>query len=245
MRGWLQQLFDQNPGHIAAVFLEPVIGNAGLIPPEPDFLRQLRELTETHGILLIFDEVMTGFRLGPGSAQQLYNIKPDLTTLGKIIGGGLPIGAIAGKKELLNQLAPAGAVYQAGTLSGNPIAVAAGLATLNQLNPQLYQLLEQRAVQLETGFKKNLQSLDLPYPFQCIGSMACLFFTDKPVKNFDDALTCDTDIFARYFHSMLDQGITLPPSQFEAFFISAAHSEQDIENTITANYHALKSLSAI
>ena len=241
----VETLIDQNPGHIAAVILEPVIGNAGLIPPVPNFLQELRELTKTHGILLIFDEVMTGFRLGPGSAQQLYQIQCDLTTLGKIIGGGLPIGAIAGKKELLNQLAPAGPVYQAGTLSGNPIAVAAGLATLDLLNPQLYQLLEQRSVQLETGIKKNLLSLNMPYQFQRIGSMACLFFTDKPVKNFDDALTCDRDIFARYFHSMLDQGIMLPPSQFEAFFICAAHSEQDIEETIAANAGALKSLSGI
>ena len=236
----VQKLIDRNPDQIAALIVEPIVGNAGLIPPDEDFLTDLRELTEENGICLIFDEVMTGFRVAPGGAQQLYNVRPDLTTLGKVIGAGCPIGAIGGKKEIMNQLAPAGPVYQAGTLSGNPLAVAAGLAQLNLLNDSVYDTLEQRAAQLEAGIRENLNKLSLPYAYQRVGSMSCLFFTAKPVRNIDDATSCDTEKFARYFHEMLDQNIYLPPSQFEANFISAAHSESDIEKTIAANFGALK-----
>ncbi|MBN1765736.1 MAG: glutamate-1-semialdehyde 2,1-aminomutase [Sedimentisphaerales bacterium] len=237
----VKELIKAWPDTITAVIVEPVVGNAGVIPPVDGFLSQLREVTSEHDILLIFDEVMTGFRLSPGGAQQLYQIMPDLTTLGKIIGGGLPIGALGGRRDIMQMLAPAGRVYQAGTLSGNPLAVAAGLTTLNELCPATYDLLEKRAAQLEAGIRANLEKLSLPYRFQRIGSMACLFFTNRPVRNYNDALSCDTDSFARYYHAMLSNGIYLPPSQFEAFFISITHSEEDIEKTIAANYDALKS----
>jgi len=240
--GSVRKLLEAYVKDIAAVILEPIVGNAGVIPARMGFLRELREITAKRKILLIFDEVMTGFRVAPGGAQQLYKIKPDMTTLGKVIGGGMPIGAFGGRKEIMEMLAPAGPVYQAGTLSGNPVAVAAGLATLNELHAELYTTLERRASQLESGIRENLQKLGLPYTYQRVGSMACLFFTDRPVRNFEDALTCDTKAFGRYYHVMLEQGIYLPPSQFEAFFLSAAHSEEDIEQTIKANYEALNQM---
>jgi len=238
----VRTLISNHTGQIASVIVEPVIGNAGVIPPADGFLPQLREITRQSDILLIFDEVMTGFRLAPGGAQQLYNITPDLTTLGKIIGGGLPIGAVGGRADIMRMLAPTGPVYQAGTLSGNPIAVAAGLATLSQLSPTTYQQLESLAAQLQEGICDNLKGLSLPFQYQRVGSMGCLFFTDRAVKNYDDALTCDTRAFARYYHAMLDNGIYLPPSQFEAFFISTVHTAQDIDRTITANYSALSDI---
>jgi glutamate-1-semialdehyde 2,1-aminomutase len=225
---------------IAALIVEPVVGNAGVIPPGDGFLQDLRQVTEEAGVVLILDEVMTGFRVAPGGAQQLYGVKPDLTTLGKIIGGGMPTGAFGGRREIMQMLSPAGPVYQAGTLSGNPVAVAAGLATLNELSAKTYKLLEERASQLEAGIKANLQKLSLNYQYQRVGSMACLYFTDRPVRNFDEALRCDTKAFGRYFHAMLAEGVYLPPSQFEAFFISIAHTEEDIDKIIAANYTALK-----
>jgi glutamate-1-semialdehyde 2,1-aminomutase len=240
--GSVRKLLEAYPKDIAAVIIEPIVGNAGVIPARIRFLRKLREITAKQKILLIFDEVMTGFRVAPGGAQQLYKIQPDLTTLGKVIGGGMPIGAFGGKREIMELLAPAGPVYQAGTLSGNPVAVAAGLATLNELHAELYATLEQRAKQLESGIRDNLQTLDMPCTYQRVGSMACLFFTDRPVRNFEDALTSDTKAFGRYYHAMLERGIYLPPSQFEAFFLSGAHSEEDIEKTIKANYEALNLL---
>jgi len=239
----VERLLREHPDQIAAIIVEPIVGNAGVILPESDFLPGLRRLCDDHNTLLILDEVMTGFRVAPGGAQQLYHIQPDLVTLGKIIGGGLPIGAFGGRRDIMKLLAPAGPVYQAGTLSGNPVAVAAGLTTLRLLDDNLYQQLETRAAQLEDAFRANLQKLDLSYHVTRAGSMACLFFTDQPVRNFDAAKTCDTQKFARYFHAMLDQGVYLPPSQFEAFFISAAHSEQDIERTAAANYQALKQIA--
>ena len=241
--GSVRKLIEAYPHDIAAVILEPVVGNAGVIPARMGFLRELRDITAKQKILLIFDEVMTGFRIAPGGAQQLYKIQPDLTTLGKVIGGGMPIGAFGGRREIMEMLAPAGPVYQAGTLSGNPVAVAAGLATLNELNAELYTTLEQRGKQLEKGIRENLETLDMPCNYQRVGSMACLFFTDRPVRNFKDALTCDTKGFGRYYHAMLEQGIYLPPSQFEAFFLSAAHTEEDIEQTIKANYEALNQMT--
>jgi len=235
----VKTLIKEYPDEIAALFVEPVIGNAGVIPPVDNFLGKLREVTAENGIVYIMDEVMTGFRVAAGGAQQLYEVKPDLTTLGKIIGGGMPIGAFGGRKDIMQLVAPAGPVYQAGTLSGNPLAVAAGLTTLNELSGQTYEQLEARAVQLEEGIRKNLEKLGRNYVYQRIGSMTCLFFTDKPVRNYDDALDCDTEGFAKYYHAMLDNGIYLPPSQFEAFFISTAHTEEDIDRTIVANFNAL------
>jgi glutamate-1-semialdehyde 2,1-aminomutase len=238
----VSDLINDNPNQIAALIVEPIIGNAGLIPPNEHFLKQLRDITTKNGIILIFDEVMTGFRVAAGGAQSLYHVKPDLTTMGKVIGGGMPIGAIGGNKKIMNQLAPAGPIYQAGTLSGNPLAVSAGLAQLNSLTDDIYATLETRSAQLEGGIKDNLASLNLSYQYQRIGSMGSLFFTDKPVENLDDAMTCDTKLFGKYFHQMLKQGIYLPPSQFEANFISAAHSEEDIKKTIAANKKALQEI---
>ncbi len=238
----VKQLIEANPDDIGALIVEPVAGNAGVIPPVDDFLKKLRQVTEQAGIVLILDEVMTGFRVAMGGAQSIYDVRPDLTTLGKVIGGGLPIGALGGKREIMEMLAPAGPVYQAGTLSGNPLAVAAGLTTLNALNPEIYKTLEERAVQLEKGIRENLAKLSLNYQYQRVGSMACLFFTDKPVRNIDDSTGCDTEKFSKYYHAMLQSGIYLPPSQFEAFFISAAHSKEDIDKKISANYDALKAL---
>ncbi len=236
----VQSLLLAYPDQIAAVIIEPIVGNIGVIPPVRDFLKKLRQITRKHHVLLIFDEVMTGFRVAPGGAQQLYNIQPDLTTLGKIIGGGMPIGAFGGRRDIMEMLAPAGPVYQAGTLSGNPLAVAAGLATLNQLHTRTYTQLEELSNRLEEGIRDNLRKLSLPWQYQRVGSMACLYFTDRPVRNYEDALKCDTQSFARYFHSMLKQGIYLPPSQFEAFFLSTAHSESHIRKTISASLYALQ-----
>ena len=238
----VEAIFAVNGPEIAAVIVEPVCGNSGVIPPESGFLDGLAELTAVHGALLIFDEVMTGFRVGPGGAQGLYGIQPDLTTLGKVIGGGLPSGAVGGRKEIMEQLAPLGPVYQAGTLSGNPIAVAAGLTTLRALDAGLYEKLEALGSALEKGLRANLSRLRLPYCFQRVGSMACLFFGEHPVLNYGDADSCDMGRFAAYFHAMLAQGVYLPPSQFESFFISAAHTPQDIDRTVAANLKALNSI---
>jgi len=236
----VQSLLQAHPDQIAAVIVEPVVGNIGVIPPTEDFLAKLRRLTRQYDVLLIFDEVMTGFRVAPGGAQELYNIQPDLTTLGKIIGGGMPIGAFGGRRDIMEMLAPAGPVYQAGTLSGNPLAVAAGLATLNQLHTGTYTRLEELSSRLEEGIRNNLKKLSLPWQYQRVGSMACLYFTDQPVRNCQDAMKCDTRAFARYFHGMIERGIYLPPSQFEAFFLSTAHNESHIRKTISANLYALQ-----
>ena len=238
--GAVREIFATSPGEVAAVIVEPICGNAGVIPPEPGFLEGLRELCTAHGALLILDEVMTGFRIRPGSAQALYGITPDLTTLGKIVGGGLPIGAVGGRADVMKLLAPSGPVYQAGTLSGNPVAVAAGIATLRGLNVAVYERLETLGARLEAGIRGNLARLAFPGQFQRVGSMATLFFTDRPVKSMRDAASCDTKKFAAYFRAMLAAGIYLPPSQFEAFFLSAAHTEEDIDRTIAANRAALE-----
>jgi glutamate-1-semialdehyde 2,1-aminomutase len=240
--GAVREVFSESPGEVAAVIVEPICGNAGVIPPEPGFLEGLRELCTAHGALLILDEVMTGFRIRPGSAQALYGITPDLTTLGKIVGGGLPIGAVGGRADVMKLLAPSGPVYQAGTLSGNPVAVAAGIATLRGLNGAVYDRLETLGARLEAGIRGNLARLAFPGRFQRVGSMATLFFTDRPVKSMRDAASCDTQKFAGYFRAMLAAGIYLPPSQFEAFFISAAHTEEDIDRTIAANGAALEEI---
>ncbi|MGD0591024.1 MAG: glutamate-1-semialdehyde 2,1-aminomutase [Bacteroidota bacterium] len=233
---------EQNKDQIAAIIVEPIAGNMGCVPPMDGFLQGLRSMCNEFKALLIFDEVMTGFRVALGGAQALYGVRPDLTTLGKIIGGGLPVGAYGGKKEIMQMVAPAGPMYQAGTLSGNPLAMAAGLAMLRILhaNKMIYKQLEQRSAQLEEGIRANLNKLGLEHTFNRVGSMCTLFFTPKPVTDYDTAKTSDTAKFSTYFNSMLEQGIYLPPSQFEAAFISTAHSERIIEKTIKASYKALQ-----
>ncbi|PTM58245.1 glutamate-1-semialdehyde 2,1-aminomutase [Desmospora activa] len=233
----------QKFGHdIAAVIVEPVAGNMGVVPPVPDFLEGLRRLTEHYGSLLIFDEVMTGFRVGYYSAQGLYQIQPDLTTMGKVIGGGLPVGAYGGRREIMELVAPSGPVYQAGTLSGNPLAMAAGVMTLTQMDQAKYELLEVRASRLEQGLRENAEAAGIPYHINRVGSMVCLFFTGEKVSSYEQAKQSDQRRFAAYFRHMLDQGISLPPSQFEGMFVSTAHSEDDIERTLEANRHALAQL---
>ena len=232
----------ENRDEIAAVIVEPVAGNMGVIPPAPGFLQGLRDVTTEMGIVLIFDEVITGFRVSCGGAQELYGVTPDLTTLGKIIGGGLPVGAFGGKREIMSDISPLGKmVSQAGTLSGNPLAMTAGYETLRRLQePDVYDVLEAKAQALETGILENLEALGLKYQTNRVGSIMTLFFTEAPVTSFEAANACDQDLFARYFREMLNRGIYLAPSQFEAAFVSLAHSDADIDATIKANYEALK-----
>lgn len=219
----------------ACVIVEPVAGNMGVVPPAEGFLASLREITEQYGIVLIFDEIITGFRVAYGGAQAVYGITPDLTTLGKIIGGGLPVGAYGGKAEIMESMAPAGAVYQAGTLSGNPLAVEAGLATLDVLaRPGTYTKLEKLGSMLGNGLVAAAQSAGIPSYHTRVGSMLCMFFSDDPVNNYDDALRCNTERYGTYFHGMLQRGIYLAPSQYEAAFVSLAHTEADIRATLRA-----------
>ena len=237
----LMKEFNAHRNQIACAIVEPVVGNMGCVPPRGDFLGILRDVTKSSGAVLIFDEVMTGFRVALGGAQEKYGIQPDLTTMGKVIGGGLPVGAYGGRAEIMNSVAPAGPVYQAGTLSGNPLAVAAGLATLRRLqkeNP--FEKLESLGAQLERGLLDAAGQAGISIRVNRVGSMFTVFFTDNDVFDFDTAKTCDTQRFNRYFHSMLNKGIYLPPSQFEAAFISAAHTTSDIEKTIEAAAESLK-----
>jgi glutamate-1-semialdehyde 2,1-aminomutase len=221
--------------NIAAIIVEPVAGNMGLVPPEPGFLETLRRLTQDQGIILIFDEVMTGFRVAYGGAQALYDVMPDLTCMGKIIGGGLPVGAYGGKKDIMKQVAPEGPVYQAGTLSGNPVAMAAGISTLKCLQQsKFYETLEARSGMLEAGLKEAAAKAGLPAVTNRIGSMMGLFFTEERVSDFTSAQTSDLTMFAKYFKGMLERGIYLAPSQYEALFVSRAHNEGDIQATILA-----------
>lgn len=238
------QLAFQKFGHdIAGLIVEPVAGNMGVVPPEPGFLEGLRRLTKDYGALLIFDEVMTGFRVDYHCAQGLYGVEPDLTTMGKVIGGGLPVGAYGGKREIMEWIAPTGPVYQAGTLSGNPLAMAAGHATLSEMGkPGTYQQLEERSALLEEGLTKNAKEAGIPYHINRVGSMVCLFFTGEKVTSYDQAKKADKALFARYFKAMMKQGISIPPSQFEGMFVSTAHTVEDIEKTIEANRQALKQL---
>lgn len=232
----VQKLVDAYPREIACLIVEPVVGNMGCVPPEKGFLASLQKLCSLHGIVLIFDEVMTGFRLAPGGAQELYGITPDLTTLGKIIGGGLPVGAYGGKRELMGLVAPSGPVYQAGTLSGNPLAMAAGLATLRALqeSPGFYESLEAKARQLEKGMDGIIRKYDVPLTQNRVGSMFTVFFTSTDVMDYATAKTSDTARFSLYFNEMLQAGIYLPPSQFEAAFLSTTHSSEDIQRTVAA-----------
>ncbi|MDH5507187.1 MAG: glutamate-1-semialdehyde 2,1-aminomutase [Anaerolineae bacterium] len=233
-------LFDAYPGEIAAIIIEPVAGNMGVVPPADGFLQGLRDLTSQHGALLIFDEVMTGFRVHLGGAQTLYGITPDLTTLGKVIGGGLPVGAYGGRKDIMALVAPSGPVYQAGTLSGNPLAMTAGIATLQLLRqPGEWDKLEQAAAALSTGLAAAAQAAAVPVQQTRVGSMSSLFFTQQPVRDWDSVKTCDTARFAKYFQAMLAQGVYLAPSQFEAGFVSTAHDEAVIAATVEAAEKAL------
>jgi glutamate-1-semialdehyde 2,1-aminomutase len=246
--------FAANPNHIAGIIVEPVPGNAGLYLPKPGYLEFLSEVTKANGALLIFDEVMTGFRLAPGGAQERFGISPDLTCLGKVIGGGLPVGAFGGRAEIMDLLAPLGPVYQAGTLSGNPLAMAAGLANLVELvgqascltgqagSPSHYALLEELGAQLEAGLKDAAKSAGVPVTFNRCGSMFCAYFTNGPVHNLADAMKSDRERFKKFFHGMLDAGFYFAPSQFEAGFISTAHSVADIEQTVNVAVKILRGL---
>lgn len=235
--------FAANPDALAGIIIEPVPGNAGLYLPKPGYLEFLREITAANGALLIFDEVMTGFRLARGGAQERFGIKPDLSCFGKIIGGGLPVGAFGGRAEIMDHLAPLGPVYQAGTLSGNPVAMAAGIAMLEELGrADVYKKLEELGAQLEAGMADAAKSAKVPVQFKRIGSMFCGYFTDKPVHNLADAMHSDRARFGKYFHGMLDAGIYLAPSQFEAGFISTAHTAEDIDKTVKAAAKVMKTL---
>ena len=241
----VERLFEQNKGKIAAVILEPVTGNMGVIIPEKEFIEGVRKLCDENQTVLIFDEVMTGFRLAKGGAQEVLGITPDLTTFGKIIGGGLPVGAYGGKQEIMDMLAPKGPVYQAGTLSGNPLAMVAGLTTLRLLDEteNFYEDLEKSSAMLEEGLQNNLKELKLNGVINRVGSMLTLFFTEEEsVKSLADVNKCDTNLFAKYFKISLDNGIYLAPSQYEAGFVSAAHTKEDIQKTVEASYGALKQI---
>jgi glutamate-1-semialdehyde 2,1-aminomutase len=238
----VKAIFDASGNDVACVIVEPVAGNMGCVPPAPGFLTGLRELTRAHGALLVFDEVMTGFRVAKGGAQELYGISPDLTTMGKIIGGGLPVGAYGGAKEIMDEVSPAGGVYQAGTLSGNPLATAAGLAMLTAIEKDegLYDRLEATSSRLADGLTTALSENGVPGVVQRVGSMLCLYLTAKPVHRWSDAASGDVERFRKYFHRMLDLGIYLAPSPYEAAFVSAAHTEEQIDETVAAAKEALR-----
>ncbi|GAA1370177.1 glutamate-1-semialdehyde 2,1-aminomutase [Peribacillus frigoritolerans] len=234
--------FEQFGEDIACIIVEPVAGNMGVVPPQPGFLEGLREVTTQYGALLIFDEVMTGFRVGYNCAQGYFGIVPDLTCLGKVIGGGLPVGAFGGKREFMEQIAPSGTIYQAGTLSGNPLAMTAGFETLSQLTPESYDEFTRKGDMLEKGIGAAADKYGVPHTFNRAGSMIGLFFTNEDVVNYDTAKTSDLEFFASYYREMANQGIYLPPSQFEGLFLSTAHSDEDIEKTIAAAEQAFAKL---
>ena len=246
--GSVSALLEAHAGHVAAVLVEPVAGNMGVVPPAEGFLAGLRELCDRHGALLIFDEVMTGFRVAHGGASALYGVRPDLTMLGKIIGGGLPVGAVGGPAAIMDRLAPAGPIYQAGTLSGNPVAMAAGLATLEELRQEgFYARLEAAAARLEAGLRSAAKAAGLQSRvcFNRVGSMLTCFFTPGPVNDYATAIASDTRAFAAWFGSMLENGVYLPPSQFEAMFVSAAHKESDVDATVSASCEAFTRAAAL
>ncbi|AYA77186.1 glutamate-1-semialdehyde-2,1-aminomutase [Bacillus sp. Y1] len=226
--------FEQFGDDIAGIIVEPVAGNMGVVLPQPGFLEGLRDITTQYGALLIFDEVMTGFRVGYNCAQGYFGITPDLTCLGKVIGGGLPVGAYGGRAEIMEQIAPSGPIYQAGTLSGNPLAMTAGLETLSQLTPDHYEEFARKAELLEEGIRAAAEKHDIPHTINRVGSMVGFFFTNEAVTNYEKAKTSNLDYFATYYQEMANQGVFLPPSQFEGMFLSTAHSNEDIEKTIEA-----------
>ncbi len=238
----VRTLAEAHKGEVACVIVEPVAGNMGCVPPRPGFLEGLRALCDEEGIVLIFDEVMTGFRVGRGGAQERYGVFPDLTCLGKIIGGGLPVGAYGGRKEIMDYISPVGPVYQAGTLSGNPLAMRAGYTVLRKIadTPDLYERLEAYGKALEEGTRATLDALGLGYQTTRVGSMGCLFFAEEEVTDYATARTCDAERYAAYFHAMLREGVYLAPSQFEAFFFSTQHGEAELEKTLSAQRRALE-----
>jgi glutamate-1-semialdehyde 2,1-aminomutase len=239
----VQSVIDRHPGEIAAVIVEPIAGNIGVVPPRAGFLAGLREVCTQHGILLIFDEVISGFRAGPGGAQQLFGVRPDLTCLGKIIGGGLPVGAYGGRADLMQLVAPAGPVYQAGTLSGNPLAMTAGLWSLGELSPKLYTHLTRLGAQLAGGLADAARAANVPLQVNAFGSLVTPFFTTSPVRDLESAMRADATMYGRFFREMLARGVYPPPSQFEAWFLSGAHTAGDVEKTIRAAREALKRIS--
>ncbi|MEJ2169969.1 MAG: glutamate-1-semialdehyde 2,1-aminomutase [Desulfobacterales bacterium] len=231
----IKQVMDEKGSQVACIIVEPVAGNMGLVPPQPGFLQTLRELTAKNGTILIFDEVMTGFRVAYGGAQSLYGITPDLTCFGKVIGGGLPVGAYGGKKDIMSQVAPQGSVYQAGTLSGNPIAMAAGIATLAQIKKEgFYETLSQNSSRLVAGLAAAAEKAGIAARADHVGSMLGLFFTDQNITSFDDAKKCDLEMFSAFYQGMRQQGVYIAPSQFEVLFLSAAHTDEHIDATIGA-----------
>jgi len=240
----VKNLLKSNKSEIAAVIIEPIAGNMGVVSSNKNFLIELRSLCNEENIVLIFDEVMSGFRVAAGGAQEVLGVTPDLSAFGKIIGGGLPVGAFGGKTEIMNMIAPAGPVYQAGTLSGNPLAMAAGLAALSHIkeNPEVYDELEKKSSYLENGFKKNLDLAGKKYTMNRVGSMMCMFFTEEHVADFKSAVKSDTELYGRYYHQMLQRGIYLAPAQFEALFVSTAHSNEDLDKTIKAHRESLMAL---
>ncbi|MGE3799789.1 MAG: glutamate-1-semialdehyde 2,1-aminomutase [Candidatus Kapaibacterium sp.] len=242
----VRSLFAEHRGDIAAVIIEPIGGNMGVVPSTPEFLTALRELCLAEGSLLIFDEVMTGFRVALSGAASIYNVIPDMYTYGKIIGGGLPVGAYGGRREIMECVSPVGPVYQAGTLSGNPMAVSAGLATLRALiEDDPYPSLEEKGATVEFELKRMIENYNLPGVINRVGSMLTLFFTREPVQNYTSAVASDTALFARFFHGMLNRGIYLPPSQFEAWFLSATHADEDIQSTLEAADSVLSELARL
>ena len=242
----VRRLFAEHRSEIAAVIIEPIGGNMGVVPSTPEFLSALRELCSAEGSLLIFDEVMTGFRVALKGAASIYNVIPDMYTYGKIIGGGLPVGAYGGKKEIMESVSPVGSVYQAGTLSGNPMAVSAGLATLRALvEDDPYPSLEEKGGRIESELERMIENYNLPGVINRVGSMFTLFFTREPVQNYAGAVASDTTLFSSFFHGMLNRGIYLPPSQFEAWFLSAAHADHEIQTTLEAADSVLSDLARL
>ena len=240
----VERIFQANAGQIAAVILEPVAGNMGVLPPLDDFLAGLREVTRSYGALLVFDEVITGFRVAYGGAQDLYGVQPDLTCLGKIVGGGLPVGAYGGRREVMEMLAPSGPVYQAGTLSGNPLAMSAGISVLRILqDPAVYETLENSSARLARGLAEAADQTGTPVQSTRVGSMMTLFFTDKTVSDYSSARQADTDTYAAFFRAMLERGVYLAPSQFECTFVSLAHTDGDIDMTVQAARDAFSAIA--
>ena len=237
----VKKLISSNKNEIAAIIIEPIAGNMGVVKAKDEFIKELRSICSEEKIVLIFDEVMTGFRVAAGGAQEVLGIKPDISTFGKIIGGGLPVGAFGGKKEIMEKIAPSGPVYQAGTLSGNPLAMAAGYAALKHIkdNPGIYNELEEKSSYLENGFKENLKSLGKNYAMNRVGSMMCMFFTEETVDDFKSAISSDTNLYGKYFHEILQRGVYLAPAQFEALFVSTAHTKEDLDKTIAAHKESL------
>lgn len=238
----VRSAFDKYGEDIAAVIVEPVSGNMGVVPPQGNFLKDLRKITEDHGTLLVFDEVMTGFRVDFHCAQGYFDVTPDLTTLGKVIGGGLPVGAFGGKRKIMENVAPTGPIYQAGTLSGNPLAMTAGYETLNALDEETYEVMNAKVDRLVEGYEQAAKEYDIPLYVNRVGSMMGVFFTDQRVVNFATAQTSNLDYFTKYYRGMIEEGIFLPPSQFEGLFVSTAHTDEDIEKTIEAVQRTFRTL---